>query len=117
MVPACNGTNFSHASLRRQTDIQKVDEEEEGGLRGLTEVLLSYGERHFDGSKKGVWPGILLMCGQFERVGAAPHVFAFYPDHHLGRSCAMGEPGDRNRSRPPCDRACLPWTSTRTVSR
>ncbi|KAG1845085.1 Nup93/Nic96-domain-containing protein [Suillus subalutaceus] len=44
-----------------------VDEEEEGGLRGLTEVLLSYGERHFDGAKKGVWPGVLLMCGQFER--------------------------------------------------
>ncbi|KAG2748571.1 nucleoporin-interacting protein NIC96 [Suillus brevipes Sb2] len=48
-----------------------VDEEEEGGLRGLTEVLLSYGERHFDGAKKGVWPGVLLMCGQFERSVAA----------------------------------------------
>ncbi|KAH7926212.1 nucleoporin-interacting protein NIC96 [Leucogyrophana mollusca] len=48
-----------------------VDEEEEGGLRGLTEVLLTYGERHFDGQKKGVWAGVLLMCGQFERAVAA----------------------------------------------
>ncbi|KAH7911827.1 Nup93/Nic96-domain-containing protein [Hygrophoropsis aurantiaca] len=48
-----------------------VDEEEEGGLRGLTEVLLSYGERHFDGQRKGIWAGVLLMCGQFERAVAA----------------------------------------------
>ena len=52
----------------------QVDEEENGGLRALAEVLLSYGERHFDGvpgqkgSKQGVWAGVLLMCGQFERV-------------------------------------------------
>lgn len=51
-----------------------VDEDENGGLRGLSEVLLSYGERHFDGvpgqkgAKRGVWAGVLLMCGQFERV-------------------------------------------------
>ncbi|KAG1838201.1 Nup93/Nic96-domain-containing protein [Suillus subalutaceus] len=48
-----------------------VDEEEDGGLRGLTEVLLSYGERHFDGAKKGVLSGVLLMSGQFERSMAA----------------------------------------------
>ncbi|OCH83853.1 nucleoporin-interacting protein NIC96 [Obba rivulosa] len=54
-----------------------VDEEENGGLRGLAEVLLSYGERHFDGvpgqkgAKRGVWAGVLLMCGQFERAVAA----------------------------------------------
>ncbi|KAI5989751.1 nucleoporin-interacting protein NIC96 [Pisolithus albus] len=48
-----------------------VDEEEEGGLRGLTEVLLSYGEHHFEGNKKGVWASVLLMCGQFERAVAA----------------------------------------------
>ena len=35
---------------------------------------MSYGERHFDGvpgqkgAKRGVWAGVLLMCGQFERV-------------------------------------------------
>lgn len=52
----------------------QVDEEEHGGLRALSEVLLSYGERHFDGApgqkggKRGVWTGVLLMCGQFERV-------------------------------------------------
>jgi len=51
-----------------------VDEDEDGGLRGLTEVLLGYGERHFDGPanqanvRRGVWAGVLLMCGQFERV-------------------------------------------------
>ncbi|KAH9855804.1 nucleoporin-interacting protein NIC96 [Lenzites betulinus] len=54
-----------------------VDEDEFGGLRGLAEVLLSYGERHFDGvpgqkgAKRGVWAGVLLMCGQFERAVAA----------------------------------------------
>lgn len=37
-------------------------------------MLLGYGERHFDGapgqqgSRRGVWAGVLLMCGQFERV-------------------------------------------------
>ena len=52
----------------------QVEEDEFGGLRGLSEVLLSYGERHFDGTpgqkgaKRGVWAGVLLMCGQFERV-------------------------------------------------
>lgn len=51
-----------------------MDEDEDGGLRGLAEVLLGYGERHFDGppgqptSRRGVWASVLLMCGQFERV-------------------------------------------------
>ncbi|KAG5636549.1 hypothetical protein H0H81_007679 [Sphagnurus paluster] len=51
-----------------------VDEDEEGGLRALSDVLLGYGERHFDGSqpgKRGVWASVLLMCGQFERAVAA----------------------------------------------
>ncbi|KIM52369.1 hypothetical protein SCLCIDRAFT_1164109 [Scleroderma citrinum Foug A] len=48
-----------------------VDEEEEGGLRGLTEALLSYGEHHFEAARKGVWASVLLMCGQFERAVAA----------------------------------------------
>ncbi|KZT68459.1 nucleoporin-interacting protein NIC96 [Daedalea quercina L-15889] len=57
--------------------LSMVDEEEHGGLRGLAEVLLSYGERHFDGvpgqkgARRGVWAGVLLMCGQFERAVAA----------------------------------------------
>ncbi|KAF7326261.1 Nucleoporin-interacting protein [Mycena kentingensis (nom. inval.)] len=54
-----------------------IDEEEEGGLRGLAEGLLGYGERQFDGppnqqgAKRGVWAGVLLMCGQFERAVTA----------------------------------------------
>lgn len=54
-----------------------VEEEEDGGLRALADVLLGYGERHFDGpanqpgSHRGVWAGVLLMCGQFERAVAA----------------------------------------------
>ncbi|KAJ3515637.1 hypothetical protein NLJ89_g1635 [Agrocybe chaxingu] len=54
-----------------------VDEDEDGGLRALADVLLGYGERHFDGpanqpgSRRGVWAGVLLMCGQFERAVAA----------------------------------------------
>ncbi|PCH33116.1 nucleoporin-interacting protein NIC96 [Wolfiporia cocos MD-104 SS10] len=57
--------------------LSMIEEEENGGLRGLAEVLLSYGERHFDGvpgqkgGKRGVWAGVLLMCGQFERAVAA----------------------------------------------
>jgi len=51
-----------------------VDEDEDGGLRALADVLLGYGERHFDGppnqpgSRRGMWAGVMLMCGQFERV-------------------------------------------------
>ncbi|KAJ7259621.1 nucleoporin-interacting protein NIC96 [Mycena rebaudengoi] len=49
-----------------------VDEDEDGGLRGLAEVLLGYGERQFDtGGRRGVWAGVLLMCGEFERAVAA----------------------------------------------
>lgn len=52
-----------------------LDEEENGGLRALSEVLMGYGERHFEGtstikgSRRGMWPRVLLICGQFERVG------------------------------------------------
>ncbi|KAG8834375.1 hypothetical protein FRC17_009050 [Serendipita sp. 399] len=51
-----------------------LDEEENGGLRALSEVLLGYGERHFEGTtkgKKGMWARVLLICGQFERAVAA----------------------------------------------
>jgi len=51
-----------------------VDEEENGGLRGLADVLLNYGERHFEGApgskgaQTGLWAAVLLTCGEFERV-------------------------------------------------
>ncbi|KAJ7590534.1 nucleoporin-interacting protein NIC96 [Mycena floridula] len=54
--------------------LSMVDEDEDGGLRSLADVLMGYGERHFDGppnqqgSRRGVWAGVLLMCGQFERA-------------------------------------------------
>ncbi|KAN0129758.1 nucleoporin-interacting protein NIC96 [Lactarius tabidus] len=54
-----------------------VDEEENGGLRGLAEVLLNYGERHFEGAsgskgaRTGLWAAVLLTCGEFERAVAA----------------------------------------------
>lgn len=55
---------------------KKLDEEEGGGLRALAEVLMSYGERHFDGSssqrRQGMWANVLVMCGQFERVRSYP---------------------------------------------
>ncbi len=60
----------------------KVDEEENGGLRGLAEVLLNYGERHFEsgstGARTGLWAAVLLTCGEFERVGG--FTYAFYLD-------------------------------------
>jgi len=54
-----------------------VDEDENGGLRGLAEVLLNYGERHFEGAsgskgaRTGLWAAVLLTCGEFERAVAA----------------------------------------------
>lgn len=64
-LPCSDMTNLCHV---------KVDEDEAGGLRSLAEVLMSYGERHFDGPPNqrrfGMWANVLLMCGQFERVNA-----------------------------------------------
>ncbi|KAA1475433.1 nucleoporin-interacting protein NIC96 [Dentipellis sp. KUC8613] len=56
--------------------LSMVDEEETGGLRALGEILLGYGERHFEGppgkgGRTGLWPMVLLMSGQFERAVAA----------------------------------------------
>jgi len=54
--------------------VPQLDEEEFGGLRGLSDVVSGYGQRHFDGppnqrgSRKGVWAAVLTICGQFERV-------------------------------------------------
>jgi nuclear pore complex protein Nup93 len=58
----------------------QVDEEENGGLRGLADVLLNYGERHFEGApgskgaRTGLWAAVLLTCGEFERVSDFAHV-------------------------------------------
>jgi hypothetical protein len=65
------------------SNLCKVDEEENGGLRGLAEVLLNYGERHFEnggskGAPTGLWAAVLLTCGEFERVGGL--TYAFNPD-------------------------------------
>jgi hypothetical protein len=65
------------------SNLCKVDEEENGGLRGLAEVLLNYGERHFEnggskGAPTGLWAAVLLTCGEFERVGG--FTYAFNPD-------------------------------------
>ncbi|THH11355.1 hypothetical protein EW145_g702 [Phellinidium pouzarii] len=55
--------------------LSMVEEDENGGLRSLAEVLMSYGDRHFDGPpnhrRLGMWANVLLMCGQFERAVAA----------------------------------------------
>ena len=83
MVPACYGmlTLVFLSSI-----IIVVDEDEDGGLRGLADVLLSYGERHLEGppnrqdSRRGVWAGVLLMCGQFERVMYFKRVEVTFPD-------------------------------------
>lgn len=83
-----------------------VDEDEEGGLRGLADVLLGYGERHFDGvpgqkgSRRGVWAGVLLMCGQFERVcSQSTSCFNGNSDfRNSGCRCALGISRDRSRS-------------------
>lgn len=55
-----------------------MDEDDAGGLRALAEVLMSYGERHFDGPanqrRLGMWANVLLMCGQFERVRTSVNI-------------------------------------------
>ena len=49
-----------------------LDEDSGDGLRGLADVLMGYGERHFEPvgakGKRGAWARVLVMCGQFERV-------------------------------------------------
>jgi hypothetical protein len=66
--------------------LMQVDEEESGGLRGLAEVLLNYGERHFEGApgskgaRIGSWAAVLLTCGEFERVGDRTHTSVLISD-------------------------------------
>lgn len=64
---------FRRLSFLTLMGLCKVDEDENGGLRGLAEVLLNYGERHFEsggskGARTGLWAAVLLTCGEFERV-------------------------------------------------
>lgn len=65
---------FSLLSFLEPIELVQVDEDENGGLRGLAEVLLNYGERHFEGAsgskgaRTGLWAAVLLTCGEFERV-------------------------------------------------
>jgi nuclear pore complex protein Nup93 len=72
---------FLHRSVFFSSLIElvQVDEEENGGLRGLADVLLNYGERHFEGApgskgaRTGLWAAVLLTCGEFERVSDLAH--------------------------------------------
>jgi len=70
--------SFSRTFLWLIESVQ-CDEEENGGLRGLAEVLLNYGERHFEGTsdskgaRTGLWAAVLLSCGEFERVRGHMH--------------------------------------------
>jgi nuclear pore complex protein Nup93 len=52
--------------------LSMLDEDNGEGLRGLADVLMGYGERHFEPTggkgKRGAWARVLVMCGQFERV-------------------------------------------------
>lgn len=90
-----------------------MDEEEHGGLRALTEVLLGYGERHFEGpkdGKRGVWAGVLLMCGQFERVSDNISFLLGSQSYQaeIGRRLTLGTPRNRSRGRPSRNRSRLP---------
>ena len=70
---------FTPAYIFSLINLVQVDEEESGGLRGLAEVLLNYGERHFEGApdskgaRIGLWAAVLLTCGEFERVRNLTH--------------------------------------------
>ena len=59
-------------------ELVQVDEEENGGLHGLPEVLLIYGECHFEGAPDPKvaltgWAAVLPTCGESERVSDLPH--------------------------------------------
>lgn len=97
MVPARDGIYRIFIIIRTGlTDVKQVDEEEEGGLRGLTEVLLSYGERHFDAANQGTWASVLLMCGQFERVRQSQYhgPSCVLIPFHIGCCRTVGAPGN-----------------------
>ena len=104
-----------------------VDEEEDGGLRALAEVLLGYGERHFDGppgqqGRRGVWAGVLLMCGQFERVSFGFLLFgypylAFHLYNWIGCCSTLGPSRDRGRGCPSGDCTGIPRPASRTFTR
>ena len=55
----------------------QADPNDNDSLKNLGDVLLGYGERHFDGppgqdpSRKGVWSRVLLICGMFEMAVAS----------------------------------------------
>ena len=59
-------------------DEQSESPQSQCGLQSLAELVLSYGERHFDpdaakGAATGKWAQVLVMCGEFERAVAALH--------------------------------------------
>ena len=66
---------------------------EANGLKELADVLAGYGEQYFEGtpgqkdssSKHGAWARVLLICGQFERVGHLPALRPNPPDLWLWR--------------------------------
>jgi hypothetical protein len=100
-----------------------VDEEEYGGLRALADVLLGYGERHFDGppgqkgSRRGVWAGVLLMCGQFERVSASMSVKVYALNLPSGCGSTLGQPRNGGGGGTPRHCTCVPWFIARLLSR
>jgi Nup93/Nic96 len=100
--------------LRTTIDnLLQVDEDEDGGLRALAQVLLGYGERHFDGaptqqgSRRGVWAGVLLMCGQFERVCGLAFLLSWVFTILSGRGGSMGASRHGSGSRTSCYRPCV----------
>lgn len=51
-----------------------MDDDDSRALDSLGEILVGYGERHFEGegdAKKGLWSRALLMTGRFELAVAA----------------------------------------------
>ena len=104
-----------------------IDEEDSqgatglGGLRGFGEVLMGYGERHFDGpvgqknSKRGVWTRVLLTCGMFERV-SCEFLNLFFTNPCVGRGCSVRSPRPASGS---CSLGAIPrllWSPARLIT-
>jgi hypothetical protein len=73
------------------------------GLRALTEVLLGYGERHFDGppnlpgSRRSVWAGVCLCAGSSNRSASFFYFCLPFELNDVGTGCCCFVGIPRNR--------------------
>ncbi|GJJ09412.1 hypothetical protein Clacol_003634 [Clathrus columnatus] len=77
-VPYVTGTTEDWIWFQLAMLEETSHSKDSNSLKELAEVLLGYGERHFEGApgqkenpKYGVWAKVMLICGEFERAVSA----------------------------------------------